>query len=175
LRRLRVFSIVHTRPDLGSFANAADRLRPDPANAVQAFWDRLRELVLNLPVDWPQVIVYQDSLPICGFEGRLIRDLAAQGSPNFQLLEELAARGARVLGTESPELLKREYDLIRRPEGWTPGALGALAIERDDFIARRIDQTLPEGGEGLLFIGMLHDVADHLPDTIFVEHSEVPD
>ncbi|HNY33468.1 MAG TPA: hypothetical protein PKK68_02315 [Methanothrix soehngenii] len=43
-----------------------------------------------------------------------------------------------------------------------------LLLERDLFIARAIDATLPEGETGLLFIGAAHDVLSKLAGDIEV-------
>ena len=40
--------------------------------------------------------------------------------------------------------------------------------EIDAYIARRIAETLPPGGVGLLFIGQAHSVVPHLPADIAV-------
>ncbi len=147
---------------------------------VDAFWQRVRDEVDGLSLDYGLVRLYQDGLPNCGHEAAIIRDLAQSGSENHQLLADLLAKGARVVGTESPELLIEEYELMR-------GILGALKSredhhlttserersravldKRDAYISERIAQTLGEGETGLLFLGMLHSIAGRLPDSIHV-------
>ena len=168
-RRLWVIPIIHAAADLGSMAPQIEaRRRPESAAQIADLWRQLREQVLALPLDWTRVHVFQDSLPVCGREMEIVRELARQGSPNFALLEELAARGAQIEGTESAPLLLREVEIIRDGARWRPGALAALASERDQFIARRIDERLPAGRDGLLFLGMLHEVEGYLPRSIEV-------
>ena len=60
--------------------------------------------------------IYQDGLPVCGKEEQIVRELAAAGSVNHQLVLELVGKGASLVGTEDPELLLREYHLQRA--GW---------------------------------------------------------
>ena len=43
-----------------------------------------------------------------------------------------------------------------------------MLAERDRFIAQRVNATLPEGGSGVLFIGMLHEVRPGLSPDIEV-------
>ena len=43
-----------------------------------------------------------------------------------------------------------------------------LLEERDNFIARTIDETLQEGDTGILFIGAYHEVLSKLPADIRV-------
>jgi hypothetical protein len=119
-----------------------------------------------MDLDWSRVRIYQDGLPVCGHEAQIVRELAAAGSLNHQLLLELVERGATLMGTEDPQLLLCEYEAQRRrlgtvnsnePARTPPGDTAAdLLRSRDSFIARRIAETLPEGETGLLFIGAAH-------------------
>jgi len=107
--------------------------------------------------------------------------VASQGSKNYQIVMELVGRGARLMGTESPDLLSREYTHIKRiaeaptdaerEEATRRYAAESAEIlkERDAFIARRIAETLQEGEVGLVFLGMLHEVDRLLPEGIQVE------
>ena len=84
------------------------------------------------------------------------------------------------MGTESPELLIREYSHIKqlaeattdaeREEAKRSYAAESAEIlkQRDAFIARRIAETLEEGEVGLLFLGMMHEVDRLLPEEIQV-------
>jgi len=123
-----------------------------------------------LDLDFGKLRVYQDSLPHCGFEITIVRDLASKGSANFRLLCDLLDRGATLMGTESPELLLKELSFAKNPGLATPEALANLAIDRDRYIANRIDQSLLAEEEGLLLIGMLHEVRSHLPASIEVHY-----
>jgi hypothetical protein len=78
--------------------------------------------------------------------------------------------GATLVGTESPELLLEEYRLLQSPEERTEAIAADLLEARDRFIAGRIDTTLGDGEDGILFIGALHKVAKFLPQRIRVEY-----
>jgi hypothetical protein len=148
--------IRHTAVDLGS---QAEQLRT-PAERLTAWWHRLTERVLALPLAWPQVRIYQDSLPVCAFTTTIVRDLANQGSPNYQLVQSLLERGAHLEGTEDPELLKRELALAHTPD---LAEAARLVLARDAFIAQRLVITLQAHETALLFLGAAHRPLAHLP------------
>ena len=78
---------------------------------VEQLWQDLKERIEALRLDYSHVQLYQDGLPNCGREIDIVRDLAKAGSINHQILLSAMERGAALTGTESPELLLKEYDL----------------------------------------------------------------
>lgn len=190
MRRLIYVPIIHTMVDMGS---RADALRQEyirrfgverwerSRQVIEEVWEGIREKLLALTLPWERVRMYQDGLPVSGRELEMARDVAAQGSKNYQIVMELVRRGAKLMGTESPELLIREYTHIKwiadaktdaeREEARRRYAAESAEIlkERDTFIARRIAETLEEGEVGLLFLGMQHEVDRLLPGGIQVE------
>ena len=78
--------------------------------SVDKLWKQIRQMIDGLGLDWANVRLYQDGLPICDHEETIVRELANKGSANHQLLVELIDRGARLTGTESPQLLIEEYE-----------------------------------------------------------------
>lgn len=193
-RTLDLVPIVHAEADLGRLADTARAASGDrdawarKQRVVEELWRSIERWTESLHIVPGRIHVYQDGLPICGQEVRIVGDLARQGSRNHRILERLLRRGAVLHGTEQPELLLEEYEQVRRAleaagDGGTAaaargdggnGSVDAAAREllrrRDAFIARRIDETLPAGGAGILFIGLLHDVESHLPGDVVVRH-----
>lgn len=178
-RRLYYVPIVHTQEDLGSLAASAQA--QTTARLGSAAWEEKQRLgaeawaqvtawAASLPEDLRGFRLYQDGLPVCGFEEQIVKELAARGSPNHGLLMELMRRGATLMGTESPQLLQEEYQLaqalLAAPAGRRKQAPGSLLARRDAFLALRIAQTLQPGENGILFIGALHRVERHLPADI---------
>lgn len=174
MKRVIHIPVVHTLADLGSLGESV-RTRyvqrygtagwGERQRAVAEFWSDVRRAVEALQIDWPRARIYQDGLPVCGKEEQIVRELAAAGSVNHQLVLELIGKGASLVGTEDPELLLREYHLQRRgmeSSGGTDGPRASAAeaadllAARDDFIARRIDATLGSNAMGLLFLGAAH-------------------
>ena len=190
MRRLIYVPIIHTMPDMGSKSEA---LRQESIRrfgvegwersrrVIDDVWEGIRAklLIRNLP--WERVKIYQDVLPVSGKELEIAREVAAQGSKNYQIVLELVDKGAKLIGTESPELLLREYahvkqlaeaqtDAEREKAKWSYAAESAEILKaRDTFIAQRIAETLEEGEVGLLFLGMMHEVDRLLPEEIQVE------
>lgn len=193
MRDLFLVPIRHTKADLGRLATAhrdalrkaggigAVRAAEARSREIEEAWRRLTRTLPHLPVDWERVRLYQDGLPVCGKEREIVEDLAGQGSANHRLLRRLLKRGARLEGTEDPDLLVEEVRsleaLLADPDGADPEQLAATRADvlarRDAFIAARIDATLGPGELGLLFLGAAHDVAPHLPEDVRVQDWEV--
>jgi hypothetical protein len=190
MRRLIYIPIIHTMVDMGSKSEALKQeyLRQfgverweRSRQVIEEVWEGIRARLLALTLPWEQVRLYQDGLPVSGKELEIARDVAAQGSKNYQIVMESVRKGARLMGTESPELLIREYAHVKRiAEAQTDAEREAarrgyeaesaeILKARDAFIARRIAETLKEGEVGLVFLGMLHEVDRLLPEEIQVE------
>lgn len=185
MRRLIYVPIVHTAADMGSQAEALEREhvrrhgRGEWARTrrlIDEVWDGLRTRLLALDLDYRRVRIYQDGLPVCGRELDIVREVARGGSRNYALTLELLDRGTVVEGTESPGLLREEYERIRsaipagqaREEHAREGE--RILRQRDEFIGRRIDETLKEGEVGILFIGLMHRVDRFLAPDIEVQY-----
>jgi hypothetical protein len=186
-RRLIWIPIIHAPEDLGKLRNSVrDRhighqgtLGWDAyVRGVGEFWREVRRKVERLDVDPSKLRLYQDALPICGFEEKIVRELAQAGGANHRLLADLMAKGASLIGTESPHLLVEEYELNRKAlAGEVVDDLQeksrALLQARDRFIAERIDRTLPPGSTGLIFLGMAHSLESVLPADIAVDRIDL--
>ncbi|HUY13893.1 MAG TPA: hypothetical protein VMX16_09740 [Terriglobia bacterium] len=144
---------------------------------MEKMWEEIESVAAKLPVNPGTVRVYQDGLPVCGQEQEIVAELAGAGNRNHRLLLQLQARGAALMGTESPELLVEEYQLATaafasgatvrteiRQKQWRD----TLLEKRDRYIADRINRTLGAGESGILFMGMLHDVTKYLDSDINV-------
>jgi hypothetical protein len=133
---------------------------------LQALWADIRANLDALRLDARKTRIYQDGLPVCGFEERIARELANAGSSNHQLIVAFVDRGATLMGTEDPRLLMEEYEFqkqsLAQPAGGDSSRQSQkaradrLLHARDAFIADRIAGTLQEGETGLLFLGALH-------------------
>ena len=188
-RKLVYIPIIHTQADMGALGPSLERMRVTKlgrlgstrqAGLVTKMWDEIERVVENLPVVAGKVRVYQDGLPVCGHEQQIVSQLAAAGNRNHRLLLRLQARGAVLMGTESPELLVEEYQLLTsalasgragetaRAEVRQKPRSEALLERRDRYIAGRIHSTLAAGETGILFLGMLHAVNRYLEPDIRV-------
>lgn len=187
-RTLLYFPIIHTQNDMGSFRDlvrdaSLKKLGKDTwhhkVQVIKAMWEEIEHVIDGMNLDFHTVRVYQDGLPVCGYEAEIVTELAGKGSLNHLLLLRLQDRGATIMGTESAELLVKEYNLTKRileannAEGAkieaSPKELMELLLEkRNQFIAKRIDTTLLDKETGILFLGMLHSLEDRLNTNIRV-------
>ena len=175
MRRLIHIPIIHTSADLGSLSRFVQahytrvcgktswNQRED---VIQALWADIQTNLDALHLDAQKTRIYQDGLPICGFEERIVRELAKAGSSNHQLILRLLDQGAVLMGTEDSQLLMEEYEMQK--QHFTQEADKSATLEerrnrmdrvleaRDSFIAERIAATLQKGEAGLLFLGALH-------------------
>jgi hypothetical protein len=158
------------------------RLWQHHVRAIEEMWAGLKKRISKLKLPYKKTYIYQDGLPVCGKELAIVTQLAKQGSPNHEIVKWLADRGAKVVGTEDPKLLLQEYhfvkqtlsarnnghkkELLREYEKAAP----ELLKKRDLYIREQINKTLPQGGIGLLFVGLLHRVDELLPADIQVSY-----
>jgi hypothetical protein len=187
-RKLIWIPVVHTEADFGKMSELVRHAYVKRMGQVKwerhvkdirEFWIKVQEVIEKLGLAWERVRLYQDGLPNCGREVEIVNTIAKSGSFNHQLLLKLMARGAQIIGTESPELLVEEYELARQllaPGASGPNGKSAECVERsrrildmrDRYIAERIGQTLKQGETGLIFLGMLHSLKGRLPNDIRV-------
>jgi len=170
MRKLLVIPIVHNAADLGRLEHRLEQLKRAtmPRERIEAsrkqvvrFWEELRVAIEAWQLDFAKVVVYQDALPFApathvGLEIKIVKELAAVGSANHQLLEWMHEHGARILGTESPELLVAEYSLVRKQLGLsnnpslsqaTPRSLKITAETNCETTCETTDETTDEATE----------------------------
>lgn len=190
-RQLIYIPILHTQHDMGSLSSAAKRIYTEKLgkklwqhhiSAIDEMWSGIKKQIVRLKLPRQKIYVYQDGLPVCGREKEIVKELAGKGSPNYLILRWLMNRGAAVVGTEDPQLLIEEYHTLKQilaarnngqREEWVKRyekSAPELLKKRDLYIQERINKTLPAGGTGLLFMGLLHRVDELLPADIHVSY-----
>ena len=183
--------IIHTQADMGALARSVRRVTVQKlgrqawkrnVGVIGRMWAEIRRTVEAWDLPWEKVRLYQDGLPRCGREAEIVAELAQTKSPNHQLLLSLMKRGATLMGTESPDLLLEEYRLVQqvlaakdpeeaaRIEARHEARSRSLLGQRDQYIARRINESLRAGETGLLFVGMLHSLDSRLAKDIRVSY-----
>lgn len=198
MRRLIIIPIVHAASDLGRLQGQIDEAKhrvmsklavESGRRAVVQFWSDMRLAITGWSNDFRNLQVYQDALPIspvpeAQIELKIIADLAEKGSENHKLLRWMADQGASIIGTEDPALLIKEYELTQKTlQFYDPKHVSCqrdfeqhcsrqreLLDSRDRFIAQRIENTLLEDGLGLIFLGLLHRLEQHLSSDIEVTY-----
>jgi hypothetical protein len=185
MRTLILIPIIHTRQDMGSLLGQIKQQYValhghakwrEHLKSIDDVWSGIRQMIAALELPYAVVRLYQDGLPVCGKEIDIVKDLAVQGSKNHQLLFDLMTQGARLMGTEDPDLLVQEYQFHKDAPGDNNHEHKRekqgrkLLLQRDGFIAERINTTLAAGEIGLLFLGMAHRVEPQLNPDILVRH-----
>ncbi len=189
MRTLIYVPVIHSSADLGSIAEdvAAGGIKHlgediwlEHRKAVEGFWDAVSRYFDSVDVDGMRV--YQDGMVADGEIGRrIVEETAGAGSKNYQLLLRLLERGASLVKTEDLHLVKQEHDsliAITQTKSTTKKIAafiryklvkGILLNKRDAHIAARIDETLKDHGQGILFIGAFHRIKRRLPKDIHVK------
>lgn len=190
MRKLFLIKIIHTTADMGSvgqelikegMAKLGNEKWIENQRLIENFWNELETEIDVLGLDYSMIRIYQDGLPCDGEMGlRIVRETAEKGSRNYQIIRNLVERGAAIEATESPDLLRKEYEHIKAfisaetPDEKTVATRryeqvkDELIQERDAYIANAIDATLGTNETGLLFIGVAHNVMPLLAKDIEV-------
>jgi hypothetical protein len=175
MRRLIHVPIVHSATDLGSlsesvrahYAKVCGKASwSQREQTVKALWTEIERNLDALHLEGRKTRIYQDGLPICGFEERIVRELAKAGSSNHQLILRMLEQGAVLMGTEDSQLLMEEYEMQKQHLAQATDkrsisaeqrkSMDRVLKSRDSFVVDRIAATLQEGEVGLLFLGALH-------------------
>lgn len=186
MRRIIYVPIIHTSADFGSVASEVEKKIIDRygeekwerhKKAISDFWDSIHDYFRSLDVKGFKI--YQDGLVADGDLGmKIVKTAAEIGSKNYLLVYNLVERGAAIMKTEDIEIVKKERDFvvemaqsksfIERLLHYTKYMLckGRLLKQRDEYIVKRIDETLKEGETGIVFLGALHNVVSMLPKDI---------
>lgn len=188
-RTLIYIPIIHTEADMGALSESVRKatLRrlglagwKRKISLIDHLWTEIEKVIDKLVLSFEKARLYQDGLPVCGREVEIVAELKNSGSRNYRLLSGLMEKGAQIMGTESPELLVEEYEMIKQT--LTPGSkskiegvlgnphhrvlMEGLLKKRDQYIAERINTTLGPGETGILFLGGLHSLRNRLAEDI---------
>lgn len=192
MRKLIWVPVVHNYADLGiprSIALDPNGTRYEFECKIDRFWNVVCMELARVQPDFPNTRIYMDSW----FEGLTLREaeeIALRGSRNFQLIARYSYRGATLMETETKELLfipvsfrkiaRRRFleplwfHMIRKQiifeiyywSGWFE--FSSVVVEnmdaRDRYVAKRIQDTLADGGTAILFMGALHDPIKYITD-----------
>lgn len=190
MRKLVYVRIVHTSADMGSLgeeliqetiSKIGREKWEENKRLIEKFWEELEKEIFQLNLDLEHTIIYQDGLPCGGEIGmKIVHNTAELGSKNYQIIEKMVAKGAKITATENPELLIEERNLLLEilKDSSTKEKEEAkmkyiakkefLLERRDAYIASRINKTLDNEQTGILFIGAEHNVISKLDDDIEV-------
>jgi hypothetical protein len=138
--------------------------------------EHLNELEMKLG---PAQKIYHELIPVAGEEG--LEMLKGLNDKSYQVSEKRVKTGSQIESLEDDEILAEYMDWSRC---LTIGLQSQKAVEtiyhayidtgkkRNEFIARRIDETLKEDETGILFMGEGHQV--QFPATVEVFYVSPP-
>lgn len=164
--------------------NYSGKFSSEYHRSIEKMWKGIDRKICKYISDYKRVHIYQDALPVCGTEAAITGRLAEMGSDNHKLLLKLIRKGATLEGTEEPDLLIKEYDLLNSlfrqlAEGETDKdeTVNAYKVQsaritkkRDKYIASRIRDTLKPGDLPLVFMGILHHLEKVLEKSFNIEY-----
>ena len=188
MKKLIYVPIIHMSADLGSIANHVDKrgiavfgeeFWKKHREAVSGFWDSIVKYFTNLEVK--DFKIYQDGMVADAEVGqKIVEEGVKSGSKNYEIIDDLLKKGAVLVKTEDFALVKEERDrIVKITQAATTTqkliaylkyklAKNRLLKKRDNYIAKRIDETLDCGETGILFLGAYHDIIPKLAKDIQV-------
>jgi len=188
MKKLIYVPIIHMSADLGSIANHVDKrgiavfgeeFWKKHREAVSGFWDSIVKYFTNLEVK--DFKIYQDGMVADAEVGqKIVEEGVKSGSKNYEIIDDLLKKGAVLVKTEDFALVKEERDrIVKITQAATTTqkliaylkyklAKNRLLKKRDNYIAKRIDETLGYGETGILFLGAYHDIIPKLAKNIQV-------
>ena len=191
MKALIYVPIIHMSADLGSLSKEVNRrgiaylseeLWKEHIKTVEGFWDAISDYFDYIYIDVynrKKMKIYQDGMIAEREVGqKIVEEGIKSGSKNYELVLRLLKRGAVLVKTEDFKLVKEELDrlLAITKAKSTSKKLFAfikyrliknkLLNKRDEFISRRIDETLNQDEAGVLFLGAYHNIKKRLPKDI---------
>lgn len=188
MKKLIYVPIIHMSADLGSIANHVDKrgiavfgeeFWKKHRETVSGFWDSIVNYFTNLEVK--DFKIYQDGMVADAEVGqKIVEEGVKSGSKNYEIIDDLLKKGAVLVKTEDFALVKEERDrIVKITQAATTTqkliaylkyklAKNRLLKKRDNYIAKRIDETLDYGETGILLIGAYHDIIPKLAKDIQV-------
>ncbi|MCG2725108.1 MAG: hypothetical protein L6420_02420 [Elusimicrobia bacterium] len=186
MRTLIYVPVIHSSVDLGSLAKEVTKrgmadfgpeFWAEHERTILAFWDALIEYLNSIEVSGFRL--YQDGMITDGeVAQKIVEEGVKSGSKNYELVAGLLKRGAVLIKTEDFNLVREERDrMLKITRAKTLfGKLLAFMMyklsknrllnKRDEFIAKRIYETLSDGQTGIIFIGAYHNIKKRLPHDI---------
>ncbi|MFH1239917.1 MAG: hypothetical protein V1672_01765 [Candidatus Diapherotrites archaeon] len=188
MRKLLYVPILHSAADLGSIgkdvtSKGVELVGPEKwkkhLHTIDLFWDSIENYFHELNVE--KFKIFQDGFVVSGETSeKIVNEVAAKGSRNYEVIRDLISRGAKIMKTEELSLVKREVvyvsklakakKLTEKLTAYLQYKLnkGNLLNKRDEFIAKTINESLKEGETGVLFLGAFHNVVPKLEGDIKV-------
>lgn len=191
MRTLYYVPMIHSDKELGDLGRIIKTVREKiygksasdhDEKAIENLWEPIRLWIHQTIKDARGLVIYQDGIPTGSREKvyQLFNLVLAEHpeSPLFRFTKELIEMGAVLEGTGDINLLVKRIAVYREIYQAAEKCRNLsdiqnfivkkveeqdeLILQADRFIAKRINETLPEGGRGILFMGYRHRVVEEI-------------
>ena len=188
MRTLLYVPIIHTSADLGSLAkditkrgiaDLGEEVWKEHIKTVEGFWDAISHYSDSINVSGMKI--YQDGMVAEGKVGqKIVEEGLKSGSKNYEIISRLLQKGAILIKTEDFSLVKEERDrllAITQAKSITQKLIALIRYKlvknrllnkRDNFIVKRIDETLNHKKKGIIFIGAFHNIKKRLSKSFLI-------
>ncbi len=191
MKALIYVPIIYMSADLGSLSKEVNRrgiaylseeLWKEHIKTVEGFWGAISHYFDYIDIDTrnrKKMKIYQDGMIAEREVGqKIVEEGIKSGSKNYELVLRLLKRGAILVKTEEFKMVKEELDrllAITKAKSTSKKLIAfikyrliknRLLSKRDEFISRRIDETLNQDETGILFLGAYHNIKKRLPKDI---------
>ena len=126
------------------------KVSEDVKEEIEGFWHNLENQLSKFGrIDK----VYRDMITADGEEGA--QQLSMIDPYNFEVVKALLGKGAKLVRTEDPLLVKEAEAWVGSMARGSPSAVELFREnlrDRNNYISKRIDETLKPGETGILFI-----------------------
>jgi len=149
----------------------------------ESYWDDVKGRINDLEVKLGRINrIYHELIDIGGEKG--LQFIKKLNKRSYQIIERFLKKGAKLEATEDQDLVRENMDwgrcLAAKPE--TPKVLMKISEfylqtiqKRDEYIAKRIDETLKSNEIGILFIRENNSIKFPSDIEIFRIHPPVLD
>jgi len=187
MKKLLYVPVLHSPADLGSISSdvaskgialMGKEKWKKHLKTIDLFWDSIEYYFHSLK-NVNKLKIFQDSFVADGNLGEeIINTAAVKGSRNYSIIKYLISKGAKIMKTEDFSLVKKEVlyiselakskNLIKKIIAYLKykSSKGNLLKERDEFIAKTINESLKEGETAVLFLGAFHNLVPKLAKDI---------
>ena len=191
MRNLIYIPIIHSSGDMGSMAAELTQKSIDEFGeefwkthtaTVNEYWEVIRTYCDTIDFRGKTVKIYQDGMVADGdIALKIMEDSVKAGSKNYEIIAKLVNRGAIIMKTEDLSMVRKELEMLKSiPSSGTlimkviriirfKISRHKLLVDRDKFMAERIDVTLEQNEIGIIFIGAYHHILDKLRKDIAVK------
>ncbi len=98
--------IIHDQADMGALRESVQQASIHKFGEkawmkklafIDQSWADIEQAIEAMPLSYEKIRIYQDGLPVCGYEADIVNQMSTNGSRNYQLIEKLIMGGAMIM------------------------------------------------------------------------------